>query len=155
MLKLRYDPVHGYDYVYNANRPYIPDYRIHRPYDFYFDWPWRYRVWFPNRPFRRFLNKELRVTEGSSLHHMLPLQYDLQTPSIPFRNVIDYEHVPYTKYFSVDSPNYSSYRPLHRYDKWPAWYNAYLPVPEFRHYLNNLLMRDLGITRHKYVHTYW
>ncbi|KAJ8963164.1 hypothetical protein NQ318_018629 [Aromia moschata] len=63
MLKLKYDPVHGYDYAYGVDRPYIPDYRVHRPYDFYFDWPWRYRVWLPNRPFRRFLNKELRLRE--------------------------------------------------------------------------------------------
>ncbi|KAJ8924512.1 hypothetical protein NQ315_007310 [Exocentrus adspersus] len=63
MLKLKYDPVHGYDYSYGFDRPYIPDYRIHRPYDFYFDWPWRYRLWLPNRPFRRFLNKELRLRE--------------------------------------------------------------------------------------------
>lgn len=63
MLKLKYDPVHGYDYSYDTSDSfYIPDYRIHKPYDFYFDWPWRYRVWFPNRAYRRFLNKEFRVS---------------------------------------------------------------------------------------------
>ncbi|KAJ8928956.1 hypothetical protein NQ314_018408 [Rhamnusium bicolor] len=86
---------------------------------------------------------------------MPTLQYDLQTPYIPYRGIIDYEHVPYTKYVSIDIPNYNTYRPLDRYDKWPSWYKAYVPNPEFRHYLNNLLMRDLGIQRHRYVHTYW
>lgn len=63
MLKIKYDPVHGHDYIYdNADRTYMSDYRIRKPYDFYFDWPWRYRVWFPNRAFRRYLNKEFRVS---------------------------------------------------------------------------------------------
>lgn len=81
---------------------------------------------------------------------MLALQYDLQTPVISRRNVyrhiIDYEHVPGTKYPSVDIPMYNEYRPLDRYDKWPTWYKAHLHRPEFRHYLNNLLMRDVGVS---------
>lgn len=78
---------------------------------------------------------------------MLQLQYDLQIPYIrPYRWVIDYEHVPNTKYVSVDIPDYRAYRPLDRYDKWPAWYHGYTYMPEFRNYLNNLLLRDLGVS---------
>lgn len=77
---------------------------------------------------------------------MHSLQYDLQIPYIPNRRVIDYEHVPYTKYHSIYVPNYNTYRPLDKYDKWPAWYQAYKHMPEFRHYLNNTLMRDVGVS---------
>ncbi|KAJ8924511.1 hypothetical protein NQ315_007309 [Exocentrus adspersus] len=86
---------------------------------------------------------------------VLQLQYDLQVPYISRRRVIDYEHVPYTKYPTTALPNYSIYRPVDRYDKWPKWYQAYHHIPEVRFYLNNLLMRDFDVPRHKYVHTYW
>lgn len=78
---------------------------------------------------------------------MIQLQYDLQTPYVrPYHGVIDYEHVPYTKYVSADIPDYRAYRPLDRYDKWPAWYHGYTYMPEFRNYLNNLLLRDFGVS---------
>nr|CAI5861968.1 unnamed protein product [Callosobruchus analis] len=60
-LKIKYDPVHGFDYVNNFMDPFIPDYRVHRSYDFY-DWPWRLRIWYPNRRFRNYLNRELGVS---------------------------------------------------------------------------------------------
>nr|CAH7767478.1 unnamed protein product [Callosobruchus chinensis] len=81
------------------------------------------------------------------MHPPLPVQlrYDLQPVRIPERQVIDYEHVPRTKYPTTLLPNYSWNRPMDRYDYWPKWYGAHTYMPEFRHYLNNLLMRDCGV----------
>lgn len=83
MLKLRYDPVFGRDYTYDSERPYIPDYRIHRPYDFYSDWPWRYRVWFPNRQFRRYFKREYHV---SNFFIILQLRLNTEYPFLTIHN---------------------------------------------------------------------
>lgn len=70
---------------------------------------------------------------------MLGLQYE------PRYGIIDSEYWPYSKYVSVDVPNYRINRPLDYYDKWPSYYYMYLPIPEYRRYLNNLLLRDLRV----------
>ncbi|KAF7283202.1 hypothetical protein GWI33_001169 [Rhynchophorus ferrugineus] len=54
MLRARYNPVYGNEYYLGDTRS-IPDYRIHRSYDFYDFWPYRVRITFRNRPFRRWL----------------------------------------------------------------------------------------------------
>lgn len=53
MLQLRYDPVHGRDFTYFPESDNY--YRSHGPYTLY-DWPLRYRVWFPYRHFHRHLD---------------------------------------------------------------------------------------------------
>lgn len=70
---------------------------------------------------------------------MLGLQYE------PRHGIIDYECWPISKYVPVDIPDYKFNKPLDYYDKWPAYYRTYLPIPEFRTYLNNLLLRDLRV----------
>ncbi|KAJ8979307.1 hypothetical protein NQ317_004065 [Molorchus minor] len=80
---------------------------------------------------------------------MLGLQYE------PRYGIIDYGAWPYSKYASIDIPDYKINRPLDYYDKWPEWYPIYLPIPEFRRYLNNLLLRDLRLRQYNFVHTYY
>ncbi|KAH1007032.1 hypothetical protein HUJ04_004314 [Dendroctonus ponderosae] len=53
-LKARYNPVYGNEY-YLADTRSIPDYRIHRSYNFYDFWPYLVRLTLRNRPFRRWL----------------------------------------------------------------------------------------------------
>lgn len=71
---------------------------------------------------------------------MLGLQYE------PRHGIIDYECWPISKYVPVDIPDYKYDKPLDYYEKWPAYYRMYLPIPEFRTYLNNLLLRDLRVS---------
>lgn len=73
-------------------------------------------------------------------NRMLGLQYE------PRHGIIDYECWPISKYVPVDIPDYKYNKPLDYYDKWPAYYRTYLPIPEFRTYLNNLLLRDLRVS---------
>ncbi|KAG5894661.1 hypothetical protein JTB14_017370 [Gonioctena quinquepunctata] len=80
---------------------------------------------------------------------MLGLQYE------PRYGIIDSEYWPYSKYVSVDIPNYRVDRPLDYYDKWPAYYRIYTPIPEFRRYLNNLLLRDMRLRQYDFKHTYY
>ncbi|KAJ8924510.1 hypothetical protein NQ315_007308 [Exocentrus adspersus] len=68
---------------------------------------------------------------------MLELQYQ------PRHGMVRSECWPYSKYIPVDIPDYKINKPLDYYDRWPSYYYMYLPIPEYRRYLNNLLLRDL------------
>lgn len=52
---------------------------------------------------------------------------------------------PVSQHVPIDIPDYRITKPLDYYDKWPWYYPIYLRVPEFRTYLNNLLLRDMRV----------
>nr|CAH7724281.1 unnamed protein product [Callosobruchus chinensis] len=146
-LKIKYDPVHGFDYVNNFMDPFIPDYRVHRSYDFY-DWPMRLRIWYPNRHFRRYINREFGVI-SQKLLFLIHTSCISSKSAVPFtmlgriENRFDpflghgYTYWPDSKYFR----NYRFSPPISVWDDWSyrsrVWFPYYWSTRRlFNHYMD-------------------
>nr|CAH7724283.1 unnamed protein product [Callosobruchus chinensis] len=137
-LKIKYDPVHGFDYVNNFMDPFIPDYRVHRSYDFY-DWPMRLRIWYPNRHFRRYINREFGVI-SQKLLFLIHTSCISSKSAVPFNMTYlrDPYRIRWTEYRIVCTPplwRHRVYKPLSLY--YDYYYPIrYVPISTFHNQIN-------------------